>query len=272
MKNENTDESFYKLLRDLRRDIIMMAEHSGHVGVALSCVDILAALYAEVMNCTPATIDSPERDRFILSKGHGCMALYAVLARMGFIDRLLLETYGRNGSLLAEHPLAGKIAGVECATGSLGHGLAIGAGMARGLKLQEIGSRVFVLLGDGECNEGSVWEAAALASAGHLDNLVAIVDENGLQACGQCEDISTGIRLSDCWKGFGWEVNEADGHDYRELVEVLGRSAVTGKPRVVLCRTVKGKGIDFMERDLEWHYRPVRGNDRSEALRRLDRA
>jgi transketolase len=258
-----------ELLRLLRRDIIMMAAHSGHVGVALSCIDILAALYSEVLNCTPTTVDNPERDRFILSKGHGCMALYAVLARMGFIDRQMLATYGHNGSLLAEHPLAGKVTGVECATGSLGHGLAIGAGMARGLKLQGIGARVFVLLGDGECNEGSVWEAAALASAGNLDNLVAIVDMNGLQACGSCDNISPGIELTDCWKGFGWEVDEVNGHDYRELVNVLGRSSFERKPRVVLCRTVKGKGIYFMEGDLEWHYRPVRGNDREDALRRL---
>ena len=272
MKTLRKDDAISKLLQDLRHDIIVMAEHSGHVGVALSCVDILAALYMEVMNCTPATVDSPERDLFILSKGHGCMALYAVLARSGFIDRQVLTTYGQNGSLLAEHPLAGKIAGVECATGSLGHGLAIGAGMSRGLKLQGIGSRVFVLLGDGECNEGSVWEAAALASAGRLDNLTAIVDGNGLQACGQCADISSGIVLSECWKGFGWEVDEVDGHDYRELAEVLGRYTVSGKPRVVLCRTIKGKGVDFMEKDLEWHYRPVRGKERAEALRRLDRA
>ena len=269
MKNTFADKDITLLLNGLRRDIIMMAEHSGHVGVALSCVDILAALYNEIMACTPANVDSPERDRFILSKGHGCMALYAVLARMGFIDRQLLATYCRNDSILAEHPLAGKVAGVECATGTLGHGLAIGAGMARGIKLQGLGARVFVLLGDGECNEGSVWEAAALASAGNLDNLIAVVDGNSLQACGTCADISPGTILSDCLRGFGWEVEEADGHDYRELVRVLGRPAVTDRPRVVLCRTVKGKGIDFMEDDLEWHYRPVRGDDRDEALKRL---
>lgn len=246
-----------------------MAEHSGHVGVALSCVDIIAALYGGVMNCTPKRINDPARDRFILSKGHGCMALYAVLAKMGYIDRQVLSTYCHNGSILAEHPIAGKVIGVECATGTLGHGLAIGAGMARGLRLQGFDSRVFVLLGDGECNEGSVWEAAALAGAGQLDNLVAIVDGNGLQACGTCEEISPGIRLADCWRGFGWEVEEADGHNYRKLVEVLGPPAVTGKPRVVLCRTVKGKGIDFMEGDLEWHYRPVRGDDINKSLKKL---
>jgi transketolase len=257
------------LLQELRRDIIMMAAHSSHVGVALSCVDIVAALFTGVLNCTPATADCPERDRFILSKGHGCMALYAVLARTGFIGRQLLETYGQNGSLLAEHPLANKIPGVECATGSLGHGLAIGAGTAQGLKLQGIEARVFILLGDGECNEGSVWEAAALARAGNLDNLVAIVDVNGLQACGRCDDISPGIGLADCWNSFGWEVSEADGHDYRELVDVLGRTSGSGLPRVVLCRTIKGKGVDFMEGDLEWHYRPVKGKDRDKALSRL---
>jgi transketolase len=257
------------LLLGLRRDIIKMAEHSGHVGVALSCVDILAALYLDVMTCTPATVDSPGRDRFILSKGHGCMALYAVLARTGFIEHKVLAGYGHNGSILAEHPIAGKVAGVECATGTLGHGLAIGAGMARGLKLQGIGARVFVLMGDGECNEGSVWEAAGLASAGRLDNLVAIVDANGLQACGSCEDVSPGTRLSDVWRGFGWEVEEADGHNYQELVEVLGRPSLAGRPRVVICGTVKGKGVDFMEGDLEWHYRPVRGGDVDESLTRL---
>jgi len=269
MKNKLSDEKVKAMLNSLRRDIIMMAEHSGHVGVALSCVDILAALYVEVMNCLPDTVDAPERDWFVLSKGHGCMALYAVLARMGFIDRQVLSTYGHNGSILAEHPIAGKVTGVECATGTLGHGLAIGAGMARGLRLQGFESRVFVLLGDGECNEGSVWEAASLASAGNLDNLVAIVDGNSLQACGTCGDISPGTSLADCWRGFGWEVEVADGHNYRELVDVLGRPAVTGRPRVVLCRTVKGKGIDFMENDLEWHYRPVRGDDIRESLKRL---
>jgi len=256
-------------LQELRRDIIMMAAHSGHVGVALSCVDIVAALYGGVLNCTPATVDSPGRDRFILSKGHGCMALYAVLARLGFIDRQLLATYGHNASLLAEHPLAGKVSGVECATGSLGHGLAVGAGMARGLKLQGIGARVFVLLGDGECNEGSVWEAAALARAGNLDNLVAIVDGNGLQACGRYDDISPGGTLAECWKSFGWEVAKADGHNYGELVDTLSQAAGNGLPRVVLCRTTKGKGFDFMEGDLEWHYRPVKGGDRDKALGRL---
>ena len=256
----------------LRRDIIMMAGHTAHVGVALSCVDIVAALYTEILNITPSTVDNPSRDRFILSKGHGCMALYAVLAHLGFIDRRLLETYGHNGSALAEHPLAGKVSGVECATGSLGHGLAVGAGMARGLTLQGIDARVFVLLGDGECNEGSVWEAAALAGAERLDNLVAIVDMNGLQACANCKDVSSGPGLADCWRSFGWDVQEADGHNHHEIIDVVKCSTGSGRPKAVLCHTVKGKGIDFMEGDLEWHYRPVKGDDLDNALRRLNGA
>jgi transketolase len=259
-------------LKILRRDILNMAERSSHVAVALSCVDIIAVLYFNVMNITPPKVGALERDHFILSKGHGCMALYAVLARAGYMDPRLLETYAQNGSLLAEHPLAGKIPAVECATGTLGHGLAIAAGMAKGARLRGLKSRIFVLLGDGECAEGSVWEGAALAAINRLDNLVAIVDWNGYQACGACADISPGIDLAECWKAFGWQVDESDGHDCRELIETFSRPNEAGRPRVVLCRTVKGKGIDFMENNLEWHYRPVRGQERQDALRSLKNA
>lgn len=256
-------------MKILRNDILAMAERTGHVAVALSCVDIIAALYLSVMNISPDSIEDVERDYFILSKGHGCMALYAVLARTGYLDLKALDSYARDGSLLAEHPLAGKIPAIECATGALGHGLAIAVGMAKGARLQHLNSRIFVLLGDGECDEGSVWEAAALAGSGNLDNLVAVVDWNGLQACGACTDVSPRIHLPDCWKAFGWEVAEVDGHDFDELVKVLSRPNMSPMPRVVFCRTVKGKGVDFMEGDLEWHYRPVRGSERDEALRRL---
>lgn len=249
-----------------------MAGKSGHVAVALSCVDIIAALYLEVLNITPETVTAVERDHFILSKGHGCMALYAVLAQAGYLDHALLATYASDGSLLAEHPLAGKIPAIECATGTLGHGLAIAAGMAHGARLQRLSGRVFVLLGDGECDEGSVWEGAALAAGNRLDNLVAIVDWNGLQACAPCVEVSPAIHLPDCWRSFGWDVEEVDGHDFVALATVLDRANNPGVPRVVLCRTIKGKGVDFMERDLEWHYRPVRGKERDAALERLDHA
>lgn len=258
------------LLKTLRRDIIDMAEHSAHVAVALSCVDMLAALYFDVMVLPDDDEDSC--DSFIMSKGHGAMALYAVLARRGLIAPELLDTYGRDGSILAEHPLAGKLPTAEFAAGSLGHGLAVAAGMAKGLKLQRQEGRVFVLLGDGECDEGSVWEAAAAARAQGLDNLTALVDWNGLQACGRCQDISNGLYLPDCWTGFGWKVDTVDGHDYDALCGVLNRSGPGMGPRVVFCETVKGKGIPFMENNLEWHYRPVRGEERAAALRSLDDA
>jgi len=259
-------------LKALRCDIVKMGQKSSHVAVALSCVDIIAALYFKVMNISPATIGDKKRDYFILSKGHGCMALYAVLARAGYIDIHSLETYAQNGSFLAEHPLAGKVPAIECATGTLGHGLAIAAGIAKGSKLQGFGSRTFALLGDGECDEGSVWESAALASNSNLDNLVAIIDWNGLQACGACADISSRIHLPECWKAFGWEVEKIDGHDFPLLVNSFSRQNSNGRPRVVFCRTVKGKGVDFMENNLEWHYRPVRGNDLAEALRKINNA
>jgi len=260
MARKNTTIDTAARLRRLRRDIIDMAEHSSHVAVALSCVDLLAALYFRALR--------PE-DHFILSKGHGAMALYAVLAELGKIDRAELSTYGKDGSLLAEHPLAGKVPGVEFAAGSLGHGLAVAAGMAKGLKLAGSTGHVYVLLGDGECDEGTVWEAAGVARAQGLNNLTALVDWNGFQACGATHTISNGIRLPDVWQGFGWSVETCDGHNLVELESSLRSDNPEQTPGVVLCKTTKGRGVSFMENDLEWHYRPVNGADRVAALREL---
>lgn len=260
------------VIRLLRRDIVKMAAKSGHVAVALSCVEIIAILYFDVLKISPALMQSSERDRFILSKGHGCMALYAVLAHAGFFDKGLLDTYCCDGSLLAEHPLADKVPGVEFATGTLGHGLPVAVGGAIASKFDYAQARHFVLMGDGECDEGSVWEAAALATAHRLDNLVAIVDWNGFQACGRCEEISGVISLVDRWKAFGWNVDVVDGHDMAALKEVFQKVNIAGIPRVVMCKTVKGKGIDFMEADLEWHYRPVEAPDMQKAFERIGNA
>ena len=246
-----------------------MAGHTAHVAPALSCVDIIASLYFHVLRISPQAPDAPGRDIFLLSKGHGCMALYSVLAHAGFFDPEILKTYGQNGSPLAEHPLAGKVPGIEFAAGSLGHGLAVAAGMAQGFKLRNNPARVFTLLGDGECEEGAVWEAAALARALRLDNLTAIIDWNGWQACGRCEDISD-MDLPRCWDAFGWNVNLADGHDVPALASLFTQPNPQKIPRVVLCRTTKGKGIDFMENNLEWHYRPVRGAEKDAALKCLE--
>jgi len=257
-------------LRSLRRRIVKMAEHSAHVGVSLSCVDMLAALFFGVLEGSRDPRVPGPRDAFILSKGHGAMALYAVLAEAGVIDAAELDSYGCDGSFLAEHPLAGKLAGVEFATGSLGHGLAIGVGLARGYQLQGDASRVYVLLGDGECDEGAVWEAAGAASAQRLGRLTALIDCNGLQACGRRCDISGGTDLPACWRGFGWRVEEVDGHDFAAVQALLLRERDHhDAPLAVICHTVKGKGLAFMESDLEWHYRPVRGADRDTALELL---
>ena len=184
----------------------------------------------------------------------------------------VLNSYVEPGSCLFEHPPAGKIPGIEFATGSLGHGLSVAVGMAKALRLKGLDPRVFVLLGDGECDEGTVWESAAVAAAQSLDNLVAIIDKNGWQACMRCESVSGNVDWSSRWTSFGWSVEWADGHDLDELVEALSRPNGSGKPRVLICRTVKGKGVDFMENDLEWHYRPVRGEDIKLALGQLNDA
>lgn len=260
------------LLKEIRRDILIMAEHSSHVAAALSCVEIIAALYSGVLRIDPNSPSDCDRDYFILSKGHGCMALYSVLAHFGFIDRDLLKTYSANGSCLAEHPMACNICGIEFATGSLGHGLAVAAGIAKAFKLLSKNFKAFVLLGDGECDEGSIWESVTAASVHCLDNLTAIVDWNGLQASGPCCEVSKGIYLPDCWRAFGWQVVEADGHDFQKLRHILIADNQTSKPRVVFCRTVKGKGISFMENDLEWHYRPVKGQEKENALRMIEDA
>jgi transketolase len=256
-------------LKLLRLDILTLAERSGHVGCALSCVDIIAALYFGVLRVRPETQDDPARDRFILSKGHGCMALYAVLCRAGFFSRELLECYCHNSACLAEHPPSGKVPGVELAAGSLGHGLAFGAGVAKAHKLVGRDARVYVLLGDGECDEGSVWEAAAAASAHGLDNLIALVDLNGLQACAGTASVSPRVSLPTVWAGFGWHVVEVDGHDFASLQTLLRQPEISNFPLCIFCRTRKGAGIDFMENDLEWHYRPVSPQDRERARKVL---
>lgn len=233
----------------VREHILRMgtAEQGAHVGGSLSCTDVLVQLYSEVLRVRPTEPEWPERDRFVLSKGHASPALYAVLAETEFIEPAELETYCREGSRLAGHPLR-RLPGVEFPSGSLGHGLSLGAGIALAARRLGREFRAFVLLGDGELQEGSVWEAAMMAAQYELDNLVAIVDRNRLQITGDTEDTVGLEPLADRWRVFGWAVAEVDGHDHAALRAVFGAlPARVGRPTVVIAHTVKGRGVPLFE-------------------------
>ena len=244
-----------KISDQLRIDILEMTHKAGtaHLASALSCADIVAALYGKVLNIGPSNLKSATRDRFILSKGHAATALYGALKYKGILNREQIDTYCTQGSLLEEHP-SPKLDGVEAATGSLGHGLPIGNGIALASKILNQEFKVFVLMSDGECNEGSVWEAAMFASANSLGNLTAIVDYNKWQATGRSQDVLRLEPLADRWRTFGWHVEELDGHDHAEVLAALMGSSGS-KPKVIIAHTVKGKGVSFMEDDNNWHYR-----------------
>ena len=242
---------------NVRKKILRMikAGKSGHVGGALSAADILSALYFRVMRIDPENPLWRERDRFVLSAGHKCLALYAVLAEKGFFDEQILDTYGALESRLPGHPDMYKLPGVETNTGALGHGLAIAGGMAMGLRMDQSDSKVYVLMGDGELAEGSNWEAAAACSHHKLENLLAFVDRNTLQISGKTVDVMSYEPLDERFKAFGWGVREIDGHDFRQI---LGNASdlpfQSGKPSVIIANTVKSKGFSFAEGRVEYHH------------------
>ncbi len=240
----------------LRAQVVEMSHVSraAHLASALSCIDLIAVLYHSILQLIPGKPNAPERDRFILSKGHAASALYAALAFKGLIHESDMLGYGQKGSYLEEHPST-KLPGVEAATGSLGHGLPIGCGMSLAGRIQGIPYRTFVLMGDGECNEGSVWEAAMFASRYCLDSLTAMVDYNKWQATGRSHEILQLKPLAEKWRSFGWEVAEIDGHDHLQIYDALNSETKGGKPKMIMAHTVKGKGVSFMEDDNNWHYR-----------------
>jgi len=265
--------SLSTMARELRGDILDLSHQAGtpHLGSALSCVDILTALYGTNPQLLPEKLDTQERDRVIFSKGHAATALYAVLARRGFFPTELLESYAQNGSCLPEHPVLGTVPGVEATSGSLGHGLGLGLGMALAARIQQSHYRVFVVMSDGECNEGSVWEAAMFAPAHGLENVVVIVDFNKWQATGRSEEVLAISPLTRKWEAFGWHSIEVDGHDLNELTRVLTDVPDgTGKPIAIVAHTVKGKGVSFMEDDNNWHYRIPTADEVQQAKRELD--
>jgi len=231
--------------------------HASHVGAVLSAADIVAVLYANILTFDARNPKMPERDRFILCKGHAGAAVYIALAEMGFFPREWLETYCADGSLLSGHVSHAGVPGVEFSTGSLGHGLPVAAGMALGLSPKtpgERGGRVFALMGDGECQEGSVWETALFAAHHRLSNLTAIVDHNKMQGLGFSDDILTLSPLREKWTAFGWNAVEVDGHDHDQLRHALS-TRDPERPSCIIAHTVKGKGVSFMENSLLWHYR-----------------
>ena len=265
------DAVLQKKAVQIRLDIIKMIYNSGagHIGGALSSVDLLVALFYKVMNFR---VDNPswiQRDRFILSKGHSCEGYYAILADSGFFDKKELDNYQKYNAMLAGHPHP-KIAGVEMATGSLGHGLSLAVGMALAGKMDHLPYKVYCLVGDGELAEGSVWEASMAASQYGLDNLVCIVDCNGLQISGPTKRVMNTEPLADRWLSFGWQTQEINGHDFTEIQNTFAEIPFAkGKPSLVIAHTVKGKGISFMEGNYGWHHRVPKADEYEQALKEL---
>lgn len=263
-------EQTHELARRIRQHAVQMTNRgqSSHIGSCLSIADIVAVLYGHTMSVFPSNPTDPQRDRFILSKGHAGAAVYAALAECGFFEVELLLSHCANGSSLSGHISHVGVPGVELSTGSLGHGLGVGAGMALVMSQRETGRRVFTLLSDGECNEGSVWEAALFASHNGLANLTAIVDYNKLQSLRSTSETLELEPFTDKWCSFGWNVIEVDGHNHDDLKSSLASSSES-LPTVIIAHTVKGKGVSFMEDAVLWHYRSPQGDEYTRALREL---
>ena len=267
------DPEIAGLAKKIRRHCVLMTgrANASHIGSSLSTADLLAMLYGRFLRFDPRRPDWPDRDRFILSKGHGCAALYAVLAETGYFPVERLETFYQDGSPLAGHATHKDVPGVEVSTGSLGHGLSLGAGMALAAKRDGRSPRVWCMLSDGECDEGSVWEAALFAPHHRLDNLVVIVDYNKIQSFGAVKEVLDLEPLGEKWRAFGWGVREIDGHDLKAIEEAYAAVPFTpGRPSCIVAHTVKGKGVSYMEGKLLWHYRAPRGEDLEIALREIE--
>lgn len=261
----------YELLATKIRAHSLQMTHdakSSHIGSCLSIADILAVLYGGVLNVRPEQPEWENRDRFILSKGHACAALYAVLAERGFFPMEWLDTFYQNGSKLSGHITYG-VPGVELSTGSLGHGLSMGCGMALAAKRDNKKYKIFVLLSDGELNEGSTWEAILFASHHKLDNLIAIVDYNKSQAMGEVRKVLRLGTLSDKWKSFGWNAWNTNGHKYKEIEDNINNIQVEGNPSCIIAHTTKGKGVSYMEGETVWHYRSPNDEELNQALLEL---
>jgi transketolase len=270
--NPSIDE-VRELSRRIRMQVLQMTHRarSSHVGSCFSIVDLLAVLYTKILRVRPNEPDWPDRDRFLLSKGHGAAALYATLAGSGFFPEGWLTEFNAEGTHLAGHVTHHGVPGVEVSTGSLGHGLPLGCGMALAAKRDGRPVRVFVVMSDGECDEGSSWEAALFAPHHQLDNLTAIIDYNKIQSFGSVEEVLNLHPLAEKWRAFGWAVSEIDGHNHEQIVAALENvPAPANRPTCIIAHTVKGKGVSFMEGQLLWHYRPPDASELQAALQELE--
>jgi len=258
----------------LRRRLVTTSAEAKipHLGSCLSCVELLVQLYWQELHIDPANPEDPERDRFLLSKGHGAPILFQVLAERGFFPIERLANFGKPGSVFHEHPpKPGYIPGIEAATGSLGHGLPMALGMALAARIQKQPIRCYALLSDGECNEGSIWEAALLAASQKLHTLTAIIDFNKWQATGRSQEVLALDPLAAKWGTFGWHAQEIDGHDFAAIAQaLLAAREESERPSVIVAHTVKGKGISFMEDDNNWHYRTPNPQELAAALAELE--
>lgn len=267
--SEDRPAHLEEIARRIRGRVVRMSHRAkaAHLGSSLSCVDLLVALYWRALRIDVANPEDPDRDRLIFSKGHASAALYATLAERGFFDQQLLDTYGQDGGRLAEQMGPRCAPGVEAATGSLGHGLPIGLGHALAARIAHRQFRVFVLLSDGECNEGSVWEAAMFAAAQQLDHVCVLVDYNRWQATGRSNEILALHPLAAKWEAFGWSASEVDGHDLPQLIEAVSSiPRQPSRPTAIVAHTIKGKGVSFMEDDNNWHYRIPNDDELQAAL------
>ncbi len=266
-------KNYKRIAREIRKKILRMIFRSqtSHIGSALSCVDLLTILYFSILRIDPSNSQGSERDRFILSKGHAASVLYATLAERGFIPEDILKEYCIDGGRLPGHSTMHCVPGVEVSTGSLGHGLSMGIGMAIAAKHDGSKYRVFILLSDGECDEGSVWESAMFASHHKLDNLIAIIDYNKIQAFGRTNEVINLEPFKDKWTAFGWIVKEIDGHNFTQIKETLRKVPFEkNKPSVVIAHTIKGKGVSFMENQIAWHYKSPNKEQLKTALKELN--
>ena len=268
--DETLKKKLEEMAQTIRVDIVeMLCEAgSGHPGGSLSMADVFSYLYfSGVLNIDPKKPSKKDRDRVVLSKGHACPVLYAALAEKGYFSKSHLKTLRKLGSILQGHPDMKKTPGVEMSTGSLGQGLSCAVGMALGARLDNLGCNIFTIVGDGECDEGQIWEAAMAASHYNLGNLIAILDRNGLQIDGFTKDIMNSEPIIDKWRSFGWEVIEINGHDFYEIEDAVNKAInITDKPVCIVANTVKGKGVSFMENECGWHGQTPSPKEKEKAI------